>query len=295
MAEPDSIRLKTRLFNKLRLIGLLRPVENVLVDLALNKTVGNLFTKIAPNNYQYPKNTIRTCEREGIKYSLDISDYMQYCIYYGVEIEPRDTLYNLVKNGTTLIDVGTNIGETLLNFAKINYDGHNIGFEPVPYLYEKAKANIGLNTFENIELVNKALSSKLETLVFNETKDNNSGGTFLTREENGNSVRAVQAVRLDDFAEQNRLENISLIKIDVEGFEMEVLKGAAKVLRKFKPILFVEIDDVFLARQQSSAEAIFDLLVSYGYKIKHANTGEYVTAGSMISGKHLDIVAEPIN
>ena len=272
---------------------MLRPVENVLVDLALNKTVGNVFTKIAPNNYQYSKNTMRSCEREGIKYSLDISDYMQYCIYYGVEIEPRNMLYSLVKNGTTVIDVGTNIGETLLNFAKMNPDGRNIGFEPVPFLYEKAKTNIELNKFSNIELVNKGLSSSEETLSFNETNENNSGGTFLTREDS-NASRSVQAVRLDDFILQNRVENISLIKIDVEGFEMEVLKGASEVLRKFRPILFVEIDDAFLARQQSSAAAVFDLLVSHGYEIKNASTGEYISSGSAISGQHLDIVAESI-
>jgi len=293
MALSDSTKLKTRLLNNLRLVGKLRPVENVLVDLSLSKTFGNVFTKIAPNNYQYAKNTIRMCEREGIRYSLDISDYMQYCIYYGVEIEPRDTLYGLVKNGTTVIDVGTNIGETLLNFAKINRDGRNIGFEPVPYLYEKAKTNIGLNEFENIELVNKGLSSAAETLSFNETNENNSGGTFLTREDHNDNGRSVQVVRLDDFAEHSQLENVSLIKIDVEGFEMEVLKGASETLRKFQPTLFVEIDDVFLARQNSSAIAIFDFLVSHGYEIKNANSGERVNSGSEISNKHLDIVAEP--
>ena len=294
MAEPNSLKLKTKFLNKIRMIGMLRPIENVLVDLALNKTVGSVFTKIAPNNYQYSKDSIRICERDGIRYSLDISDYMQYCIYFGIEIEPRDTLYSLVKNGTTVIDVGTNIGETLLNFANLNPDGRNIGFEPVPYLYEKAKINIDLNKFANIELVNKGLSSAEETLSFHEAGENNSGGTFLMRENNKDSVRSVEAVRLDDFAKHNRLEKIALIKIDVEGFEMEVLKGASEVLRNFKPTLFVEIDDTFLARQQSSAEAIFDFLVSHGYKIKNAKTSEYVVSGLAISGKHLDIVAESI-
>ena len=75
---------------------------------------------------------------------------------------------------------------------------------------------------------------------------------------------------------------------------MEVLKGASEVLRKFRPTLFVEIDDAFLARQQSSAAAVFDLLVSHGYEIKNATTGEYISSGSAISGPHLDIVAESI-
>ena len=75
---------------------------------------------------------------------------------------------------------------------------------------------------------------------------------------------------------------------------MEVLKGAAEILDRFKPILFVEIDNAFLARQQTSAKAIFDLLGSHGYKIKNAETGEEMRSGSAISGKHIDIVGVPI-
>ena len=287
------MKLKTKFLNQLRTLGKLSPVERVLVPLALNKAVGKFFAKVAPNNYQYPKNTIRVRERNGIKYQLDISDYMQYCIYFGIQNEPRETLYGLVKNGTTVIDVGTNIGETLLNFAKINRDGINIGFEPVPYLYEKAKNNIALNKFKNIELINKGLSSSEELLTFQEVSENNSGGTFLKRESNREASRIVQAIRLDDFVGLNRFENISLIKIDVEGFEMEVLKGATDTLRRFKPILFVEIDDSFLARQQSSATDVFDFLAAHGFSIEHAETGEELGLDCGIADKHLDIIAIP--
>ncbi len=292
MPDQTSINFKTSFLNRLRLFGMRPSVERILAELSQNKTAGELFARIAPNNYQYPRNTMRVCERGGIRYSLDISDYMQYCIYFGIEIEPRHTLYSLVKNGTTVIDVGTNVGETLLNFAKINRDGRNIGFEPVPHLYEKARVNIGLNDFANIELVNKGLSSRKESLTFNEVAENNSGGTFLTRENNSDAVRSVQAVRLDEFAEQSGLKDIALIKIDVEGFEMEVLKGAENVLERSNPILFVEIDDRYLARQQSSSTEIFDFLAARGYKIRNAATGENVSSPSAISGKHLDIIAE---
>lgn len=289
------MKFRTKFLNKLRTIGKQPPVERLLVTLALNSSVGKWFGKAAPNNYQYPKNTIRICERNGIKYSLDINDYMQYCIYFGIEIEPRDTLYNLVKNGTTVIDVGTNIGETLLNFAKINRDGVNIGFEPVPYLYEKAKNNIALNKFENIELVNKGLSSSEETLSFHEAMENNSGGMFLTRENNLEEARSVQAVRLDDFVDRRGIENISLIKIDVEGFEMEVLKGASETLRRFRPTLFVEIDDKFLARQKSSAAEVFGFLETHEYRIEHAETGEELRSGCAGERRHHDVIAMPIS
>lgn len=293
MTESEPIKSKTKLFNKLRTIGKLRPIEKALVHLSQNSEIGNIFARIAPNNYQYPQPTMRRCERGGIRYDLDISDYMQYCIYFGIEIEPREKLYNLVKNGSTIIDVGTNIGETLLNFARINTKGRNIGFEPVPHLYEKAKTNIGLNKYKNIELINQGLSSDAETLSFQQPGKNNSGGIFLTKD-GKDAAHSVQVVRLDDFAKQNGLENVSLIKIDVEGFEMNVLKGALEVLHNFKPTLFVEIDDSFLVRQNSSSAAVFDLLVSQGYKLTNANTDTPVEFASMISEKHLDIVAEPI-
>jgi len=284
---------KTKILNQIRRVGMMPPVEHALATLAQNKTVGSIFANIAPNNYQYPPNTMREVTRNGIRYRLDISDYMQYCIYFGIEIEPRHRLYGLVENGTTVIDVGTNIGETLLNFAKLNGDGRNIGFEPVPHLYEKARTNIELNDLGNIELINKGLGSSEETLSFRESSENNSGGTFLTRE-NGADGRSVDVVTLDDFVSKNEVKDISLIKIDVEGFEMEVLKGASQVLQDLKPMLFVEIDDSFLARQQSSANAVFDLLTLHGYRIENALSGEGVNSGSAISGKHLDIIAKPI-
>jgi len=286
---------KTKFLNEIRKVGMLPPVERALARLAQEKIVGSVFGRIAPNNYQYAKNSIRECQRDGIRYRLDISDYMQYCIYFAIKVEPRETLYGLVRNGTTVIDVGTNIGETLLNFAKINRDGRNIGFEPVPFLYEKAKTNIALNDFANIELINTGLGSSNETLSFREAGDNNSGGTFLTRENGTERDRLVHVLTLDEFVSENNIEKISLIKIDVEGFEMEVLKGASQVVERFRPTLFVEIDDEFLARQQSSAAAVFELLVSHGYKIEDARTGENIASGAAIAGKHLDIIATPIN
>lgn len=294
MAPPDPISTKTKFLNSIRRLGMFRPVEDVLVGLALNKTVGSVFARIAPNNYQYPRSTIRTCERNGIRYSLDISDYMQYCIYFGIEIEPRDTLYGLVKDGTTVIDVGTNIGETLLNFARLNRTGSNIGFEPVPYLYERAKTNIDLNSFRNIRLINKGLSSREEILSFQEAGENNSGGIFLTRTDDTSAGRAVEVMRLDDFVHQNLIEDISLIKIDVEGFEMEVLKGAAEVIEEFRPTLFLEIDDKFLARQESSFEAIFEFLTERRYKIIRAQTGEEVRSGAAANDEHFDIIGLPV-
>ena len=286
-----SMRLKTKILDKFRMVGMLPPVEGVLVWLAFNKTAGNFFAKAAPNNYQYPKGTMRVCERNGIRYALDISDYMQYCIYFGIKIEPREVLYDLVENQTTVIDVGTNIGETLLNFAKLNHDGLNIGFEPVPYLFDAASRNISLNNFPNVRLENLALSDMQADLVYNIVNDNNSGGIYLsTSSEAVNSTRKVAVTTLDEYVSTNNLENISLLKIDVEGFEIKVLKGACKTIENFKPAIFVEVDNTFLKRQNGSAAELAALLESYGYDLVNAETGEPVSSGQNFEGRHFDAI-----
>lgn len=290
----DKLSLKTQILNNFRKLGMLPFVEQRLVLLTQNKSPDNFYVKIVPNNYQYPKNTMRNCERGGIKYSLDISDYIQYCIYYGIDFEPRNNLYNLVKDGTTVIDVGTNMGETLLNLALINKNGMNIGFEPVPFLFEKARRNIELNKPENVRLENLALSNEKSTLVFNLDNENNSGGIFLTSDaENKENPQIVQAVKFDDYVEQNNLENISLIKIDVEGFEMNVLKGAVQTIERDKPFLFVEVNNTFLQRQNSSAKMLIEFLSSKGYQISYDLSKAAVSLDDDFENKHFDIVCIP--
>lgn len=288
------MKLKTKILNMMRVPGRFPPVERILVYLAQLGSVGVVFAKMAPNNYQYPKNSFRICERGGIRYRLDISDYGQYCLYFSVDKEPREKLYKLARNGTTVIDVGTNIGETLLNFARINTEGQNIGFEPVPATYETAKNNVELNRFNNIVLVNMGLSDVEETLTFNKTSDFHSGGVFLTRDEENRGGNSVETVRLDQFVAANEIVNVSLIKIDVEGFEMNVLKGASETLRRFRPILFMEVNNSFLARQNSSALEVFEFLTAHGYGIEYAVNGKPVNINSDFEGKHFDVIGRPV-
>jgi FkbM family methyltransferase len=287
--QTEGISHKTRLLNQVRRIGLKPPVELALVWLAQITGSGRVVQKFAPNNYQYPQNTLRRCERDGIKYILDISDFMQYCLYFRVEIEPRDVLYKLVKDGTTVIDVGTNIGETLLNFARINQTGVNIGFEPIPAIFSKAKLNIQLNSFENIVLENVGLSSADDTLSFQVPNEHNSGGIFLVKHSDDN-IERVRVMKLDDYVGRENLKEISLIKIDVEGFEMNVLRGAKETIRKFRPALFVEINDGFLRREGSSAKEVFAFLEDLGYEIRYAQSGLIAGRDGDFSNKHFDVV-----
>ena len=289
----SELTLKTKILNQFREIGKWSTIENFLVKRTQNQSLSNLFPKLIPNYYQYQKGTMRQVERNGIKFQLDISDYMEYVIYYGIKVEPREKLYGLIKNGFTVLDVGANIGETLLNFTKINPDGLNIGFEPVPYIYNRLKANVSLNNFQNIQINNIALSDKTETLSFKIPDNQNSGGVRMRKAAHKNKFGAdheVKAILLDDFMEKKGLEKVDFIKMDVEGFELNVVKGAVKTLEKFHPTLFIEVDDFMLGQQETSARQLIDFIGQFGYKIYNADTATLITPETNLKNCHFDII-----
>ncbi|MFN0188030.1 MAG: FkbM family methyltransferase [Bacteroidia bacterium] len=253
------------------------------------KGYDNFFVKCIPQNYQYSKFSIRRVKRDGIWYELDLSEYMEWVIYYGLNVENRNDLYCLVKRDMVLFDIGSNIGETLLNFAKLTGEkGKVYGFEPVPHTYGKCSNNIALNRFNNVSVSQIALSNKEETLFFQEPNNNNSGGVFMNKSNTPGSYK-VEGITLDAYVERVGIKVLDLIKVDVEGFETNVLKGASETCKKFRPKLFVEVDDVNLKSQGSSADELIKLISSYGYRISKIDAA----AAWDQPVYHYDIYAEP--
>lgn len=285
--------MKTELLNSLRQIIKIKAVEEILLNASLN---GNsLAKKIIGPNTLFAAGTIRKCNRNGINFVLDISDYMEHAIYFGLLNVPdfdRDDLYSLVKPEQIIFDVGGNIGDTALHFAQIQ---NNIGkiycFEPVPVLFERLKKNVSINSFTNINIQNIALSDKREDLFFNLPKAQNSSGIFLSHTASEESKK-VHSLTLDDFCSENKIEKLDLIKIDVEGFELKVLMGAMQTLKKFKPKMFIEINDTHLHRAGGSAKEVVNLLEQNSYKIFRADNNDVVNSDYNFTNKHFDIVCE---
>lgn len=290
-----SLTLKTKVLNQFREIAKWQPLESFLVERTQNKSLNSLFPKLIPNYYQYPNGTIRTVERNGVKFQLDISDYMEYVIYYGIAVEPRERLYGLIQNGWTVLDIGANIGETLMNFGRVNQGGKNFGFEPVPYLFSRLQKNLSLNNFDSIEVNNIALSNKAETLSFSMPKDQNSGGIRMRKNKHKSDYGAdkeVKAIQLDSFLQEKSISKVNFIKMDVEGFEMNVLKGAKDCLKNHHPVLFIEVDDLMLRQQETSAKELVEFVSQFGYEVTHADTGVIISSKSDLVDCHFDIICK---
>jgi FkbM family methyltransferase len=156
---------------------------------------------------------------------------------------------HLIDTNSIIFDIGSNIG----NFSKRITDSKNYKtiylFEPVTLYLEMSKI---LLQNENCYFINKGVSNKNEQLtLYKSDIDKNIGwNTFLTEDPNqpnefynkmDSEIKDV--ITLDSFCEENNIQNIDLIKIDVEGFECKVLEGFLKTLTnmKKKPHIYIEV------------------------------------------------------
>ncbi|MEI7801134.1 MAG: FkbM family methyltransferase [Bacteroidota bacterium] len=240
-----------------------------------------------PRHIFYKKNSFRTVNRNGINYQLDLSDWVEWNLYFKNNINPNEKLYELVKVGMTVFDIGANIGELTLNFEKrVGANGKIFSFEPSPVNFKKLSRNISLN--ENLKnkitLMNLALGEKAVT-AFLQTRDEHNLGMNSIAE----AGVEVQMKTLDHVVAENKIQQCSLIKIDVEGFELKVLKGATQTLQQFKPILFLELNQKLLQQQGDSVSSLINWLKIHNYKIV-----DPIISEEELANGHYDIVCAPV-
>lgn len=166
----------------------------------------------------------------------------------------------ICKVGDTIIEVGANIGTHTQYFSnKVGKTGKVLAFEPQRIVFQTLCANIALNSQTNVFTYQMALGDKESTLMIppiDYTQSGNFGGISIEGILKGEPV--VQK-KLDSFITQ--LEKCKLLKIDVEGMEEKVLRGATKLIKKFKPILYIEND------RQEKSQSLIEYIESLGYEL----------------------------
>ncbi len=283
--------MKTEILNVFRTIFKIPLLERGLRKLVRGKDTKALVSRLVPNNYQYPPNTVREYHYNGIRLRLDIHDYIGHWLYFGFRDISHEKLLSLVKPGDLVLDIGTNVGTTILQLAKrVGKNGMTFGFEPDPINFEVCQRNLDLNDRSNIFVEQIGLGSQTSKVTLVVDTESNRGGNRVGMAKNGQESNEISIQRLEDWVISQAISGIDLIKIDVEGYEMEVLKGAESVLTRFRPILFIELDDNNLNQQKSSAVELVHFLESMNYSIVQSETNKRVTQTDDFSKCHFDIV-----
>lgn len=245
---------------------------------------------LRPYADEYPTPSLRRARRHGIEFALDPSDFVQWLTYMGAENRQRERLLALAKRDATVIDVGANIGDTLLSIGqRIGPKGRAIGFEANPETLQKCQANIWLNAMPQVRVEGVGLGAKIGELGFGRAASGNSGADRFMP---GGAI-TVPIITLDSYVDEQALERVDLIKIDVEGFEMNVLHGANATLARFRPVLFLELCDANLREQGSSAAALLAWLEDREYAVHDALSGAPLRSDDPRNTVFTDVVCTP--
>jgi FkbM family methyltransferase len=170
------------------------------------------------------------------------------------------------KIGDIVIDVGAAFGfYTIMASKRVGEQGRVVAIEPQPDSFEMLNRNIKLNKLANIVTLNYAVSSKKTTL-----KLYSSYSTIQERA--GQSLQShieVSADTLDNLLREAAIDEVNWVKVDVEGAELEVLKGAVGILSRSRDVaLFVEVHSLGLVRP------ILELCESYKLRVEFEKTYE---------------------
>lgn len=217
------------------------------------------------------KDGIVWLNKEDIAIYTTADNYIEWSILSTGTYE--DEIGKLIKisltAGDTAIDIGGNIGlQSLRMSACVGATGKVFVFEPLNYLQEKFQKNMSLNKANNVTLFPFALSDQQNELDLAINKNQWNQGTFsLNSNTTGNDKQRVVVKVADDMPEIQSANNISLIKIDVEGFEYHVLRGLKQTLQKHKPRIIFEYDTNYWAQTGQSITDCYEFLLSLNYSL----------------------------
>jgi FkbM family methyltransferase len=199
-------------------------------------------------------------------------------LYSGNEKDNQKVYASVVRPGDTVIDAGANWGVHSLYLARlVGSNGRVHAFEPHPEVNRELRSNLDLNNLSQVSTHQLALSDHAGIIPFHLSAFSKASHIMKPSEQSSQPTSGrcveVRSCTLDELASDLSLSSIRLMKVDVEGAESDLLRGAAQTITKFRPHLVIELhspeQDLEVAR----------LLTSWNYHILRVD-------GSSI--KHLD-------
>jgi len=215
----------------------------------------------------------RNCEVQGHRMSLDEKDSLG--LLWNGCYEPFETelVGCHIKKGDVVLDIGANIGYYTLLFARqVGETGRVFAFEPDPVNFALLKRNVQRNGYENVELIQKAVAARTESMHLY-LNDENRGDHRVYDSHDGRPSISIEAVSLDDYFKDFD-GRINFIKMDIQGSEEGALRGMAGLLRRHATVkLLTEFWPVGLHRYGAEAAEFLRMIEQQDFEIHHVNEG----------------------
>ncbi len=259
----DSLRLKISLITEQYLKFPRKTIPYIL---------SFIFCKVLDLLLGTSKKSLTKCIR-GIRYQLDTRDLIDFRLFYFGCNENHlvNYLQNQIKeNHAVLWDIGVNIGSVSLPLIAACPNLVIHAFEASPPVFERLKTNVDMNRFTRINLHKIALGNECKTVEFfvSSTVGNSGVGSLASTSNSASIPVPVDCYTGDHIIENKIAVQPSFIKIDVEGFEYEVLSGMISLLKTTNNLQIVFEHEPYRLKERGMApDKIVKLLMDFGYEI----------------------------
>jgi len=210
-------------------------------------------------------------------------------LYLRYEADTVRILRENMRNGDTFWDVGANYGLMSLFASKLVGDtGHVFSFEPAPESFKLLQRNTGSS--RNISAFSYAVGNQDGTILM--SVQGTSTGSSLVKQvvelsQNYHDGVPIVEVPVSLYRMDTLLNKLSakpnVIKIDIEGFEVEALRGAQQILKEVRPTLIIEIHPLQIEISGSRADEIFDILKLHRYRHEVYNRDQHWALYSIVA------------
>lgn len=228
----------------------------------------------------------------------------------GFEKKELEIFQSLLTPESVMIDAGANIGlYSIIGSKLVGIEGKVYSFEPSKANFDLLSKNIELNHIKNIIPINKGLGDKIgETLILSQNFETGDAEKYILKSQNKgtntdilfNKIQLTETISLetlDNFQLTNNLKKVDFLKIDVEGYEYYVLKGAEQLLKKNPEIIILfECAEHLASRAGSTQTVVFSFLNKLGFEIVYwnekekkwsNNQAEAMKSGQLLGGRNI--------
>lgn len=209
---------------------------------------------------------------DGLRVTMYLGNDLSLCLFVGGTYEPNEFMFlsRVLRAGMVFIDIGANDGlYTVFAARRVGPTGRVVALEPSRRELDRLHRNIALNELTNIVTLPVAAgdrdgTAQLRIAGFGHEGQNTLGGFAYAIE--GAGFEPIEVARLDGIIKAQNVSRVDILKIDAEGAELAVLRGARAVLARHRPLIIFELVEAALCQQGASRRDVLRLLEEAGYR-----------------------------
>jgi FkbM family methyltransferase len=228
----------------------------------------------------------RIIVRDGVQYEVDIAEGIELSLFLFGKFQSHiiNNPFLKIQPDYTILDIGANVGLMTLQFAKLVPQGKVYSFEPTFYALERLKKNLSLNPSlaKNVTVINSFVSEKSDhnpnIVAYSSWKvsGERSSEDHPVHWGTPKEATGVPSISLDDFVVKQDMKKIDFIKIDTDGHEYEVFKGAKKAIAKYRPRIIFEIGLYVMEEKKISFDFYYGYFTDLNYRLVDTKSGKEI-------------------